>query len=56
MTVHNNTAFTVYWEDDLIKTYTCYCLEWKKRGQKAKYKSFYENEKNNWTISNSAGV
>ncbi|XP_026210273.1 interleukin-31 receptor subunit alpha isoform X2 [Anabas testudineus] len=54
VTVHNNTAFTVYWEDDLIKTYTCYCLEWKKRGQKAKYKSFYENEKNNWTISNSA--
>lgn len=56
MTVHNNTSFTVSWKDNLIKTYVCYCVEWRKKGQKALYKSFFQNEVNNRTISNLSGV
>ncbi|XP_022624525.1 interleukin-31 receptor subunit alpha-like isoform X1 [Seriola dumerili] len=51
ITVHSNTSFTVSWKDDLIKTYVCYCVEWRKNGHKTNYKSFYQNEKNNRTLS-----
>ncbi|XP_029372082.1 leukemia inhibitory factor receptor-like [Echeneis naucrates] len=49
--VYNNTSFTLYWKDDLIKTYVCYSVEWKHRGQKTQHMSFYENEKNSWDFS-----
>ncbi|XP_055369125.1 oncostatin-M-specific receptor subunit beta isoform X2 [Betta splendens] len=53
VTVHSNKSFTVHWRDSL-KRYVCYCVEWNKRGHKAFYKSFFENEKNYKTISISA--
>ncbi|KAM6975868.1 leukemia inhibitory factor receptor [Tautogolabrus adspersus] len=49
--VHSNTSFTINWKDDLIKNYVCYSVEWAKKGNKAAYMSFYQNENNNKTIS-----
>ncbi|XP_070781171.1 interleukin-31 receptor subunit alpha [Enoplosus armatus] len=46
ITVHNETSFTVYWKDDLIKNYVCFSVEWMKKGHKAAHKPFYENENN----------
>ncbi|XP_047185518.1 leukemia inhibitory factor receptor isoform X2 [Scophthalmus maximus] len=47
VTVHSNTSFTVYWKDDVIKTYVCYSVEWRQKGHKAASMSFYQNA-NNW--------
>ncbi|KAK6305168.1 hypothetical protein J4Q44_G00239480 [Coregonus suidteri] len=46
VTFNGNTSFTVSWVDDLIKTYSCFSVEWWRRGEKAAYKSFYEDENN----------
>ncbi|KAK6316107.1 hypothetical protein J4Q44_G00136310 [Coregonus suidteri] len=46
VTFNCNTSFTVSWVDDLIKTYSCFSVEWWKRGNKAAHKSFYEDENN----------
>nr|XP_020472532.1 interleukin-6 receptor subunit beta-like isoform X2 [Monopterus albus] len=46
VTVHSNTSFTIYWKDNLIRTYVCYCVEWWQKGQKAAYKSFYQDRNN----------
>ncbi|GAA6219225.1 interleukin-31 receptor subunit alpha-like [Lates japonicus] len=51
ITVHSNTSFTVYWKDDLIKTYVCYSVEWRKKGHKAVYKPFYQDAVNQRTLS-----
>ncbi|XP_041816671.1 leukemia inhibitory factor receptor [Chelmon rostratus] len=51
VTVHSNTSFTIYWEDNLIKTYVCYSVEWMKKGHKAEYMPFYQNTKNYRTLS-----
>ncbi|XP_020313716.1 interleukin-31 receptor subunit alpha isoform X2 [Oncorhynchus kisutch] len=46
LTFNGNTSFTVSWVDDLIKTYSCFSVEWWTRGIKAAHKSFYEDENN----------
>lgn len=46
VTFNGNTSFTVSWVDDLIKTYSCFSVEWWTRGNKAAHKSFYEDENN----------
>ncbi|XP_029624960.1 interleukin-6 receptor subunit beta-like isoform X1 [Salmo trutta] len=46
VTFNGNTSFTVSWVDDLIKTYSCFSVEWWRRGERAAYKSFYEDENN----------
>uniref|UniRef100_UPI0037E881DB interleukin-31 receptor subunit alpha n=1 Tax=Semicossyphus pulcher TaxID=241346 RepID=UPI0037E881DB len=51
VTAHRNTSFTVYWDDNLIKKYVCYSVEWMKKGHKAVEKSFYQNENNYRTLS-----
>ncbi|XP_071322000.1 interleukin-31 receptor subunit alpha [Trachinotus anak] len=51
VTVHSNTSFTVSWKDDLIKTYVCYAAEWRRKGHKTEYKSFYQNENNYGNVS-----
>ena len=47
VTVHSNTSFTVYWKDDLIKTYVCFSVEWMRKRHKAAAKSFHQKD-NNW--------
>ncbi|KAG7499681.1 interleukin-31 receptor subunit alpha-like [Solea senegalensis] len=50
--VHSNSSFTVYWKDDLIKTYVCFSAEWRKKGQKAVTSmSFHQNEDNFNTLT-----
>ncbi|XP_034048891.1 interleukin-31 receptor subunit alpha isoform X2 [Thalassophryne amazonica] len=51
VTVHNDTTLTIYWKDDLIKNYVCFCVEWARRGQRAAYMSFYEDANNYKTFS-----
>ncbi|XP_019937272.2 interleukin-31 receptor subunit alpha isoform X2 [Paralichthys olivaceus] len=51
VSVHSNTSFTVFWKDDLIKTYVCFSAEWRTKGHKAAYMSFYQNAKNWRTLS-----
>ncbi|XP_018549758.1 interleukin-31 receptor subunit alpha isoform X2 [Lates calcarifer] len=51
ITVHSNTSFTVYWKDDLIKTYVCYSVEWREKGHKAVHKPFYQDAVNQRTLS-----
>nr|XP_046226326.1 uncharacterized protein LOC124049058 isoform X1 [Oncorhynchus gorbuscha] len=46
LTFNGNTSFTISWVDDLIKTYSCFSVEWWTRGIKAAHKSFYEDENN----------
>lgn len=55
ITVHSETSFTVHWGDNLIDNYVCYAVEWMKKGYKAVYKSFYEDETNNRTLSSLPG-
>ncbi|XP_023122415.2 interleukin-31 receptor subunit alpha isoform X2 [Amphiprion ocellaris] len=50
VTVHNNTSFTIYWKDDLIKTFVCYSVEWREKGHNALYMSFYQNVQNSRTL------
>lgn len=50
VTVHSNTSFTIYWKDDLIKTYVCFSVEWWKKGQKVTHVSFYESDRNHKTL------
>ncbi|XP_040914468.1 interleukin-31 receptor subunit alpha [Toxotes jaculatrix] len=51
ITVHSNTSFTVYWKDDLIKTYVCYSVEWRKKAHEAVSMSFHQNTHNYRTLS-----
>ncbi|XP_034752891.1 interleukin-31 receptor subunit alpha [Etheostoma cragini] len=51
LTVHNNTSFTIYWKDNLIKKHVCYSVEYMTKGQKAAYMSFYQNANNSRTLS-----
>ncbi|KAI3362116.1 hypothetical protein L3Q82_012445, partial [Scortum barcoo] len=51
VTVHSNTSFTIYWNDNLIMNYVCYSVEWMKKGHKAVYMSFYQNECNHRTLT-----
>nr|XP_046230966.1 interleukin-31 receptor subunit alpha isoform X2 [Scatophagus argus] len=51
VTVHSNTSFTIYWEDNLIINYVCYSVEWTNEGHKAAYMSFYQNENNYRNLS-----
>ncbi|XP_044030201.1 uncharacterized protein LOC122865602 isoform X2 [Siniperca chuatsi] len=51
VTVHSKTSFTIFWQDDVIKNYVCYSVEWMKKGHKAMYKSFHENENNYRSLS-----
>ncbi|XP_053195483.1 interleukin-31 receptor subunit alpha [Scomber japonicus] len=52
VTVHDNTTFTIYWKDDLIKKYVCYCVEWKtKEHETAAYMSFYQDAENQRILS-----
>ncbi|KAM4528250.1 leukemia inhibitory factor receptor [Odontesthes bonariensis] len=51
VTVRDNTSFTIYWKDDLIKTYVCYSVEWRKKGHPPLYMSFYQNTQNYRTLS-----
>ncbi|XP_062290432.1 uncharacterized protein LOC133995137 [Scomber scombrus] len=52
VTVHDNTTFTIYWKDDLIKKYVCYCVEWRtKEHETAAYMSFYQDAKNQRILS-----
>ncbi|XP_028273409.1 protein sidekick-1 isoform X2 [Parambassis ranga] len=50
VTVHSNTSFTIYWRDDLIRTFVCFSVEWWKKGQKVTYMSFYESDRNHKTL------
>ncbi|XP_010876358.2 uncharacterized protein LOC105015147 isoform X1 [Esox lucius] len=45
VTFNGNTSFNVSWVDDLIKTYSCFAVEWWGNKEKAAHKSFYEDEK-----------
>ncbi len=56
VTVHSNTSFTVSWKDNLIRNYVCYSVEWMKKGHKAAYMPFYQNEYNNRTLSSVPGL
>lgn len=51
VTVHSSTSFTIYWKDDLIKTYICYSVEWREKGHEIVHKSFFEDETNYRTLS-----
>ncbi|XP_035039776.1 interleukin-31 receptor subunit alpha isoform X2 [Hippoglossus stenolepis] len=51
VTVHSNTSFTVYWKDDLIKTYVCFSVEWMRKRHKAAAMSFYQKAHNWRTLS-----
>ncbi|KAM4532117.1 interleukin-31 receptor subunit alpha [Fundulus diaphanus] len=51
VTVHNSTAFTIYWRTDLITMYVCYSVEWMKKGHSAWYKPFFEDSNPNKTLS-----
>ncbi|KAM8742846.1 interleukin-6 receptor subunit beta [Acanthopagrus schlegelii] len=51
VTVHSNTSFTIYWEDNLIKKYVCYSAEWMKKGHKSAHMSFFQDANNYKTIS-----
>ncbi|XP_008274360.1 interleukin-31 receptor subunit alpha [Stegastes partitus] len=50
VTVHHNTSFTVYWKDDLIRTFVCYSVEWREEGEKTVYMSFYQDAQNSRTL------
>ncbi|KAK5611966.1 hypothetical protein CRENBAI_005384 [Crenichthys baileyi] len=51
VTVHNSTAFTIYWRTDLIRMYVCYSVEWMEKGHSAHYRSFFEDSNSNKTLS-----
>nr|XP_040052779.1 interleukin-6 receptor subunit beta [Gasterosteus aculeatus aculeatus] len=51
VTVHSDVSFTISWKDDLVKTYVCFCAEWRRKGHEAAYKSFYQNRDNHRTLS-----
>ncbi|KAK2888051.1 leukemia inhibitory factor receptor isoform X1 [Channa argus] len=51
VTVHNKMSFTVHWKDDLIKTYVCYSVEWRRKGHRAVHKSFFQADHNYWNSS-----
>ncbi|XP_029300291.1 interleukin-31 receptor subunit alpha [Cottoperca gobio] len=51
VTAESNTSFTISWKDNLIKQYVCYSVEWKRKGQRAAYMSFYQNANNYRTLS-----
>ncbi|XP_041825704.1 leukemia inhibitory factor receptor [Melanotaenia boesemani] len=51
VTVRNNTSFTIYWKDDMTKVYSCYSVEWKKKGHTGLYKSFHQNSENYKTLT-----
>lgn len=46
VTFSDTTSFNISWENNLIETYSCYSVEWWRRGEKAAYKSFFEDENN----------
>ncbi|XP_047425794.1 interleukin-6 receptor subunit beta isoform X2 [Mugil cephalus] len=48
--VQSNRSFTISWKDNLIRTYVCYSVEWRKEGDKVKYMSFYQRAQNNRTL------
>ncbi|KAM7392510.1 hypothetical protein PAMA_007566 [Pampus argenteus] len=51
VSVHSNVSFTIYWKDDLIKTYVCYSVEWREKGHEAVSMSFYQDAMNHRTLS-----
>ncbi|KAK2818700.1 hypothetical protein Q5P01_024261 [Channa striata] len=51
VTVHNNRSFTVHWKQDLIKSFVCFSVEWRKKGHKAAHMSFFEQDYNYRTLS-----
>eukprot|EP00064_Thunnus_orientalis_P013958 superscaffoldBa00002348_g13999 len=51
VTVNSETSLTIYWKDDLIKTYVCYSVEWRVKGHKAAGMSFYQDADNHRTLS-----
>ncbi|KAM9841630.1 leukemia inhibitory factor receptor [Aulostomus maculatus] len=51
VTTDKNTSFTLYWKDNLIKKYICYCAEWSRKGHRTWFMSFYQNKKNQRTLS-----
>ncbi|XP_076020492.1 leukemia inhibitory factor receptor isoform X2 [Genypterus blacodes] len=46
VTLSSNSSLTLYWKDDLIKTYSCYSVEWGKKFHKVAYRSFFEDAHN----------
>ncbi|KAM6984935.1 uncharacterized protein FYW47_000170 [Aplochiton taeniatus] len=44
VTFIGNTSFRVSWLDDLVQNYSCFSVEWRRRGQRATYRSFYESQ------------
>lgn len=55
VTVHSNTSFTVHWKDRLVQKYVCYCVEWRKKGDKVAYMSFHQNKQNHRAIESLTG-
>ncbi|KAF7652720.1 hypothetical protein LDENG_00093330, partial [Lucifuga dentata] len=51
VTFSSNSSFTLYWKDDLIQKYSCFSVEWSKKGHKTAYRSFYEDINNYKTFS-----
>ncbi|XP_071757820.2 interleukin-31 receptor subunit alpha [Centroberyx gerrardi] len=51
VTFNSNTSYTLSWKEDLIKKYSCYSVEWSRKGYKAAYMSFFENANNYKTVS-----
>ncbi|KAM9307003.1 interleukin-31 receptor subunit alpha isoform 2-T2 [Pholidichthys leucotaenia] len=46
VTVQSSSSVTISWEDDLIKKYVCFSVDWKQKGQSPRYKSFYQGSQN----------
>ncbi|XP_053266809.1 interleukin-31 receptor subunit alpha isoform X2 [Pleuronectes platessa] len=51
VTVHSDTSLTVYWKDDLIKTYVCFSAEWMRKRHHRASMSFYQKAYNWRTLS-----
>ncbi|XP_026152547.1 protein sidekick-1 isoform X2 [Mastacembelus armatus] len=43
VTVHNNMSFSIYWKNELSKTFVCFSVEWRRSGHKTLHMSFHEN-------------
>ncbi|XP_029940523.1 interleukin-31 receptor subunit alpha [Salarias fasciatus] len=50
VTVHHNNSFTVFWKDNLSRSYVCYSVEWWEKEQKTIYMSFHESKNNYRTL------
>ncbi|KAM4719594.1 interleukin-31 receptor subunit alpha [Anableps anableps] len=51
VTVHNSTAFTIYWRSDQLRMYVCYVVEWMIKGHSTWYRSFFEDTNASKTLS-----